>query len=152
MGSMRIGGQGMMPTLISGDILLYRNHVFREDLHPDHLVFFRTSADSAWGNGGDLVVARILATPGDELSVLGGHFLVNGKRALPASPLGKFRSSLEIPPPPKSLRVPPGCYFVVQDDPKNSFDSRVLSWAREPKLVATRAIVLTGHAFGKEVE
>jgi signal peptidase I len=151
-GSLRIGGQGMAPTLLSGDMLLYRSHVFREDLRPGHLVFFRTSADSAWGNGGDLVVARILAIPGDELSVQGGHYLVNGKRTVPASPLGKFRPSLEIPQAPKALTVLPGCYFVVQDDLQNSFDSRVLSWAKESNLVATRAIVLTGHAFGREVE
>jgi signal peptidase I len=151
-GSMRIGGQGMMPTLHSGDTLLYRSHVFREDLRPGHFVLFRTSADSAWGNGGDLVVARILAIPGEELSVQGGLYLVNGNRTVPASPLGKYRPSLEIPQAPKTLTVPPGCYFIVQDDLQNSFDSRVLSWAKDPNLVATRAIVLTGHAFGKEAE
>ena len=64
LGSMRIGGQGMMPTLLSGDLLVYRRHVFPENLRPRHLIFFRPSADSAWGNGGDLVVARILAIPG----------------------------------------------------------------------------------------
>ena len=99
-----------------------------------------------------MVVARILAIPGDELSVQGGHYLVNGKRTVPASPLGKFRPSLEIPQAPKALTAPPGCYFIVQDDSQNSFDSRVLSWARESNLVATRAIVVIGHAFGKEVE
>jgi signal peptidase I len=151
-GSMRIGGQGMMPTLLSGDLLLYRSHVFREDLRPGHLVFFRTSPGSAWGNGGDLVVARILAIPGDQLSVQGGHYLVNGKRTVPASPLGKLPHSLEIPQAAEALTVPPGCYFIVQDDPQNSLDSRVLSWAKETNLVATRAIILTGHAFGKEVE
>jgi signal peptidase I len=151
-GSMRIGGQGMAPTLLSGDMLLYRSHVFREDLRHGHLVFFRTFPESAWGNGGDLVVARILAIPGDELSVQGGHYLVNGKLTVPVSPLGKYRPSVEIPQAAKTMTVPPGCYFIVQDDPQNSLDSRVLSWAKQSNLVATRAIVLTGHAFGKEAE
>jgi len=97
-------------------------------------------------------VARILAIPGHELSVEGDHYLVNGKRTVPVSPLGKYRPTIEIPQAPKALTIPAGCYFIVQDNPQNSFDSRVLSWAKDSDLIGTRAIVLIGHAFGKEVK
>ena len=150
--TLRIGGQGMTPTLLPGDILLYKSHVFQDDLQPGHIVFFRTSTDSAWGKGGDLVVARILAQPGHKLSVEGDHYVLNGKRTVPVAPLGTYRPSLEIPQAPQALTVPVGCYFIVQDNPPNSFDSRVLSWAKDSDLIGTRAIVLIGHAFGMEVE
>jgi signal peptidase I len=116
------------------------------------VVFFRTSPDAAWGQGGDLIVARILAIPGQEFSIEGDHYLVNGKRIVPVSALGRYRPALEIPPAPQALTIPAGCYFVVQDNPQNSFDSRVLSWAKETDLVGTRALVVIGHAFGEEVE
>jgi signal peptidase I len=151
-GTLRIGGQGMTPTLVPGDILLFNKFVFQQDLRPGHIVFFRTSPDSTWGRGGDLVVARILAQPGHELSVEGGHYVVNGKRTAQVAPLGANRPSLEIPQAPQALTVPVGCYFIVQDNPPNSFDSRVLSWARESDLTGTRAIILIGSAFAKEVE
>jgi signal peptidase I len=152
LGSLQVAGQGMTPTLQPGDLLLYKKHVYPEDLRRGHFVYFRTSADSAWRQGGDLVVARILAMPGDEMSIEGDHYVLNGGRTMPLSPLGEYRPSLEIPKAPKALRVPAGCYFVVQDNPEKSFDSRVLSWAREPDLVATRAIMLVGRRFAEEVE
>ena len=79
-------------------------------------------------------------------------YLVNGKRTVPVGPLGGLRPSLAIPKAPQVSTVPAGCYFIVQDNSQNSFDSRVLSWARESDLIGTRAIVLIGHDFGKEVE
>ena len=151
-GSARIGGQGMMPTLHPGDFLMYRKQVVREHLRPGHFVYFRTSADSAWGKGGDLVVARILAIPGDEMSIEGDHYLLNGKQSVRVGPLGKFRASIEIPKAPKALKVPDSCYFIIQDNSQDSFDSRVLSWARESNMVSTQAIVLVGHEFGRVVE
>jgi signal peptidase I len=151
-GNLRVGGRGMMPTLHVGDYLLYQKHVFPEDLHPGHLVFFKTTPDSAWGKGGDIVVARILATPGQKLSIQADRYLVDGTKAQPVSPLGKAKPSVEVPEAPQALAVPAGCYFVVQDDPQNSFDSRVLSWARESEIIGTRAVILMGHTFGKQVQ
>jgi signal peptidase I len=151
-GVFRIGGAGMTPTLLSGELLLYKKHVFQKDLHSGHLLFFRTSTESAWGKGGDVIVARILAIPGQELSIEGDHYLVDGKRAATVAPLGKYRPALEIPQAPQVLTVPDGCYFIVQDNPQNSFDSRVLSWAKESDVLATKAFVIIGRAFGKEVE
>jgi signal peptidase I len=115
--TLQIVGQGMTPTLLPGEMLLYKKHVFPEDLRPGHLVFFRTSPDSAWGKGGDLVVARILAQPGQELSIEGDHYVLDGQRTVPVAPLGTNRPALEIPRAPEGLTVPPGCYFIVQDNP-----------------------------------
>jgi signal peptidase I len=150
--TLQIVGPGMTPTLRPGELLLYKKKVFPEDLRPGHLVFFRTSPASAWGKGGDLVVARILAQPGQELSMEADHYILDGQRSVPVAPLGANRPALEIPLAPEALTVPPGCYFIVQDNPQNSFDSRVLSWAKESDVIGTRAIIVIGHAFGREME
>ena len=78
-GILQINGAGMAPTLLSDDTILYKKRVFREDLRPGHIVFL-TSVDLIWGTGGNLIVARILAKPGDEVSVDGNYYVVNGKR------------------------------------------------------------------------
>jgi signal peptidase I len=150
--ALRVAGPGMAPTLLSGDLVLYQRQVWQDDLRTGRLVFFRTAPDSAWGKGGDIVVARILAVPGDQVAIEGEQYLVNGRRTVPVSPLGQYRPALDIPKAPQAVAVPAGCYFIVQDNPQNSFDSRVLSWARGGDVLATRAIVLSGHTFGKEVE
>jgi signal peptidase I len=152
LGSMRIVGEGMTPTLAPGDVVLYKKHVFEEDLKAGQLIFYRNSPESAWGKRGDIIVARILGTPGDQMAVQGEHYLVNGKKTVPVSPPGTLRLSLEIPQAPQTLVVPPGCFFMVQDDPKNSIDSQVWSWARQSEVIATRAIGLIGQAFGKEIK
>jgi signal peptidase I len=146
-GSMRIRGSGMMPTFRSGDLLLYHRHVFPDDLRPGHLILFRTSPNSAWGTGGDAVIGRILAVPGQELSIERDHYLVNGKSTVAVAPVGSYHLALEIPGSPQTLKVPTGSYFIVQDNPPNSFDSRVLSWAKESDLIGTRIISMNRHAF-----
>jgi len=150
--SIKIGGQGMSPTALPGEYLLYRKHLYHDDLSSGHLVFFKTSSDSAWGKGGDLIIARILAVPGDELSIENGHYLINGRQTSSLTPLRRYRPVIDVPESPKAIVVPSGCYFIVQDDTSNALDSRVLSWARESDIIGTRAILLNSRAFGKELK
>jgi len=151
-GVKQLQGQGMAPTVLPGERFLYRKYVYPEDLRAGHLVLFQTSADSGWGHGGDEVLGRILAVPGDRLAIAAGHYLVNGKQEAAVAPVGAYRPKLEIPLAPATLTVPPNCYFIVQDNAQDSFDSRVLSWARKPDLIATRALLLSRRDFGKELE
>jgi signal peptidase I len=151
-GSLAMAGTGMAPALPRGERVLYKRHAFQEDLRPGHFIVFKVSGESAWGVKDSLIAARILAQPGDTISIDGDHYLLNGKAAAPVSTLAGNRPVLDVPKAPQSLTVPAGCWFVVQDEAPDSVDSRVLSWAKEGDLVATRAIVVIGHSFGRVVE
>jgi signal peptidase I len=152
LGVKQLQGQGMTPTVLPGERFLYRKYIYPEDLRAGHLVLFQTAADSGWGQGGDEVLGRILAVPGDRLAIAAGHYVVNGKQEAAVAPVGAYRPRLEIPQAPATLIVPPNCYFIVQDNAQDSLDSRILSWARKPDLIATRALLLSRREFGKELE
>jgi signal peptidase I len=147
-----MAGTGMSPALPRGERVLYKRQVFQEDLRTGRFIVFKVSGESKWGIKDSLIAARILAQPGDTISIDGSHYLVNGKTSAPVGTLAGYDPVVDVPQAPQSLTVPAGCWFVVQDEAPDSFDSRVLSWAKEGNVVATRAIVIIGHGFGREVE
>jgi signal peptidase I len=136
-GSFVIAGGGMAPTLDAREQLLYHKRVHAGDLHPGRVVAFRTSDRSAWQPGA-LVVARIIAGPGDRIATLDGRYLVNGEPGPPVGPALGQNPVIVVPPAPASLTVPDDCYFIGQDNPKGGYDSSALSWAERKDLVSTR--------------
>jgi len=138
-GKFRMASDCMAPDLRAGKQYFYRNAVDTASLVPDQIVLFRLNPDNGWTEHRVRVVARLLAVPGDKISVRTGRYMVNGRdtgKALGA--IGKRKRVLTIPNAPRTLTVPDGCYFVVQEAPKNSHDSQVLNWARRDDIVSTQ--------------
>ena len=69
---------------------------------------FRLSDSTRWGHPGTLTICRILALPGDRLSLRGGVYVVNGE---PTSVFASPRPqafALHVPTEPDALTVGAG--------------------------------------------
>jgi signal peptidase I len=153
-GSLRMHGHGMSPTLKFGERLLYRKRVDPGDLTSDRVILFRLNPENTWSKQRTLVTARILAVPGDKIWQQNGHYVVDSQPTTqPLAPLGRYAPAIAVPEAREPLTVPDNCYFIVQDDPANSFDSQVLSWARREDIVSTDVRhFVKDAAFLKKVE
>jgi signal peptidase I len=134
-GSLRVAGPGMEPTFKPNAFLMYRKRVDWQAIRPGSVILFANASDAAWGKPGWLVVSRILAGPGDRLSIDGDNYTVNGPVASAVASLGSHKVRINVPSAPETVLVPGGCYFVVQDSPSQGLDSRVLSWVRKESIV-----------------
>lgn len=150
-GTLRLHGRGMSPTLPPGARLIYLKHAPASELAVGHLIFFRVNPQNTWTKQPALVVARILAAPGDQLSQTEGRYSVNGNIRHDVASFGKYTRAIVVPESPNSLMVPPDCFFVVQDNPANSLDSQVLSWVRGGDIISTdiRYVAKDGELFKK---
>ena len=131
-------GSGMSPTLSKGEHLGYYKRLDKQALVAGNPVVYKNSADSQWGEPGWIMTGRILAVPGDSIAIEDGRYLVNGQTKAAVAPTGDHRLAIPVAGVPQSTTVPAGCYFIVQDDPANSLDSQVLSWAREDDMLSTK--------------
>jgi signal peptidase I len=151
-GSLQLAGGGMSPTLVKGERLLYEKRVDPERLRRGAVIIYRLSGGSAWGRPGWLMVSRILAVPGDRLSIREGRYLVNGGAGPAVGVTDPHQPVIDVPPAPESVTVPEGRYFIVQDSPQEGFDSRVLSWVEGDDVVATKLYYLSGRGLLEPVE
>jgi signal peptidase I len=151
-GSLQLAGSGMAPTLERGERVLYEKRVDPTALRPGTIIVYHLSARSAWGEPGWLVISRILAVPGDQLSIHDGRYLVNGRPGPLVAETGRYQPVVRIPFAPESLTLPDSCFFVVQETPTGGFDSRVLSWVETRDVVSTRLYYLSGRGILKPVE
>ena len=125
-----IPSSSMAPTLQPGDSIVvtpYRTPFARVPKRGDVVVF-----RSPLGRD-ELLIKRIIATPGDLLASDAGNVTLGGHRltepyVLRAAATGAIAPQI----------VPSGCYFVAGDNRENSWDSR--SWGVLPsELVVGRA-------------
>jgi hypothetical protein len=116
------------------------------------MLVYKNADDSAWGQPGWLVISRILAGPGDDISTHNGKYVVNGNAGPLVADAGRYDVVLDIPSSPESLRIPDDCYFIVQDAPTGGFDSRVLSWVRADNIIGSRLWYLSRRGICKPVE
>jgi signal peptidase I len=149
---LHVGGVGMSPTVYEGDRLLYHRHVETRKLQRKGLIVFRLHRDNKFAEPGTYVIARIMALPGDKLSLRGDLYYVNDRPAEHAAPRGPYPVALNIPKYPQTITVPPDCYFVYQDSPERGLDSRVLSWAHYDDIVGTKVFRLSGLPPFKPIE
>lgn len=123
-----IPSASMQPTLEVGDHIV----VLRDD-RPERgdVVVFRspTSPD-------ELMVKRVIATPGDLVGVAGGRVTI-GSHVL-AEP---YAAHAEASGPILPQIVPSECYFVMGDNRTNSYDSR--HWGVLPqRFVVGKAVMV----------
>jgi signal peptidase I len=151
-GSLRLAGSGMTPTFEKGELFLYHKRALDDRLVRGRVIVYKLSDHSAWGQAGVLMVSRILAVPGDRLSMQGEHYLLNGEPGPAVGATGQFAPVIAVPRTPETIQVPENCYFMIQDSPAGGFDSRVLSWAQRKDIVSTNFYYLRTHDFLKSVE
>jgi signal peptidase I len=145
-------GGGMAPTIDRDEWLFYYKRVEWHDLQPGRLIVFLNSPESVWGQSGDLLVARILAGPGDRISLENGQYIVNGSASALVDDSHEMAPVVDVPCAPEEATVPDDCYFVVQDAPGNPFDSRFFSWVHRNQIVGSRIWTLDGHELLQEVD
>lgn len=158
-GALAIEYDRMAPTLEPGDYVIYHRGAAESELRPEAIIVYRLPPYSKLGKPGSLEVARILAAPGDKLAVQlpknekqpagqkkrskrsspprAGHYLVNGEVTAYQGPAAADLP-LAVPAYPKQIKVPDGCYFVVQDSEDTGIDSQQLEWLRRGDIVSTR--------------
>ncbi|MBF0170099.1 MAG: signal peptidase I [Nitrospinae bacterium] len=138
----------MEPTLKQGDYILVNKAryglrlpfvdgaLYNWDLPQRGDVVTFTPPATLPGAGGRLFIKRVVALPGDVITVRHGVLYVNGQRAAGPSPTSARRGEWsEIladrsPAPAGPQTVPPGTVYVVGDNRENSHDSR--SWGPVP--------------------
>jgi signal peptidase I len=151
-GSLRMAGSGMTPTLEKDERLIYHKHVDWQYVKPGAIIVYKNANDSAWGKPGWIVVSRILAGPGDNISIQNANYVVNGAVGAPVAATGKYDAVLDIPSSPDGLTIPEDCYFIVQDSPTGGFDSRVLSWVRAESIIGSRVWRVSSRGICTPVE
>jgi len=156
-----IQGDAMVPTVSNGDQLYFRMGVDRTELKPGKLILFTCSPKSIMTTPGDHMLGRIIAMPGDAIELREGIYYVNDVSVRRAGSRGPDQPALNIPEATRSrgidkphvpARVPPDCYFVVQDSIEGGRDSRVLSWVELENIKSTEIYSFDGGWTPRKVE
>lgn len=95
--------------------------------HPKRwdLVVFRLKPQST-----DLAALRVVALPGESITIKAQEILINNKPLAVPQPLSQIRYS------PGSYRVPEDHYFLLSDNPADSHDSRSFGSVDRKNVVA----------------
>lgn len=117
----KVSGSSMVPTFHDGDYIMTDKVTYRlkEPSH-DEVIVLKNPRDESVD-----FIKRIIAVPGDTVSVQGGKVYVNGTQIpenyLPAGTVTQAGSFLNEG---ESIQVAPGQYFVFGDNRNHSSDSR----------------------------
>ncbi len=107
--------RSMLPTLPEGSYYLIHKYRYRLAApQRGDVVVFRGPDEPK-----ELYVKRVIALPGDTLTIAQGQVFVNGQPL--AEPYSKGRTY----PPMGPLQIQEGTYFVMGDNRQESYDSRI---------------------------
>ncbi len=122
-----VDGISMEPRLHDGERIMVDkvSYWFHEPQRGDVVVFIAPPEPTKD------YVKRIIAIPGDTISVIGTKVTVNGVTLQETYVDPSMQDN--ISPPISNVVVPPGKYFVMGDDRAHSFDSR--AWPKEIRFV-----------------
>lgn len=130
LGLARVNGHGMEPSIMAYERLVYRRHPAKADLARGRVILCKLSDDTRVGRPGMLLIGRVLALPGDKLSIRDGAYAVDGEPTDYLADIHLHQPAVDVPKWPKELTLPDERYFVVQDSPRPGLDSRSTSWIR----------------------
>jgi len=112
----RVDGTSMLPVLEDQDKLLINKFVYRfNDIHRGDVVVFYYPHDHSKS-----YIKRVIALPGDELSISHGKVVVNGVAVKENYVPLKYEDERSQP----EMLIAPGEYFVMGDHRSISSDSR----------------------------
>lgn len=133
-------GEGMTPAIDIGESVLFRRRVEPAQLRQEAVVLFRLPPQTRVGEPGMLLAGRLLAVPGDTISIRTGKYVVNGETTDYLADKNLAGAAIDVPQWPQTLKVREERYFVVQDSPRPGLDSRSVSWIHDRDLVSARLI------------
>ncbi len=112
----RVEGTSMQPELRDQDRLFINKFAYHfENISRGDVVVFHYPRDPSKS-----YIKRIIALPGDTLSVDEGHVYVNGRRIAEPYVPRRYQDARSVP----ETVIPPGDYFVMGDHRSISSDSR----------------------------
>lgn len=120
----KVEGTSMMPNLLDQERLFINQYSYRfgGDIHRGDTVVFWFPLDTTKS-----FIKRVIAVPGDTVSVKKGTVIVNGKPLLEPYVPPEYRDLMSVP----AERVPKDFYFVLGDHRSSSYDSRM--WGLVPR-------------------
>jgi type IV secretory pathway protease TraF len=133
----RIGPE-MSPALSRGKLLLVRRHVEAGLLDRERLVLFQPGDRSQSTVPRRWMLGRVVAVPGDMLSIDRDHYVINGVAGPTVSRTLGHPIALLIGQQPDKTEVPQDCFFVRQDSAKEGLDSAVLFWVSPRDMISTQ--------------
>jgi signal peptidase I len=123
-----IPSSSMAPTLVPGDHIVVTPYRFSARPSRGDVIVFRSIRA-----GDELLIKRVIGTPGDLVETRGGRVFVSG-HALPEPYVAAQATTGSM----QAQIIPADCYFVLGDNRADSLDSR--SWGVLPRdLVVGRA-------------
>jgi len=114
----KVEGTSMMPSLVDQDRIFINKFIYRfgiGEIHRGDMVVFHYPGDPSKS-----YIKRVIALPGDEVSIEGGTVYLNGKKIDEPYVPEEFRDRLSL----GAVKVPDGSFFVMGDHRSSSNDSR----------------------------
>lgn len=151
-------GAHMSPAIEDKEKILVHRGVDEDRLTRGSLVLFELDSQNGLDEPGKLAIGRIIAVPGDKLATKrfdrSTRYMINGTPAETQAPIGDGTVVVTVPSEGlnKPLIVPEGSYFVMQDDPEEGYDSRVLGYAKLPRIKSTKLFRFGNGKFLSTIE
>lgn len=130
-----VKGRSMQNTLFNGELIFAQRRTLRRKIQRFDVVLCKYPRRKG------LFVKRVVALPGERISMLEGILYINGEAVEEYFPRKICMREMH------EYAVPEGCYFVMGDNRPASRDSRSVGAIAENKVIAIVRCVV--YPFGK---